>query len=222
MFDALLESGHGRPSRVVGGGVLALLAHVAVTGAALWTTAHGRSATRPVSVSPVIVWPPEPAQPGRPLGSPEPISGPTGLPVPSVPPVALYRMDAGLRLDMRQWAGVVDRGPAESRLGSDGNGPWSVDAVEEPPVLLAASPPVYPEMLRRAGITGRVIVEAVIDTIGGAEPGSVRVIQSVNAGFDEPARDYLLRAVFRPARVHGRPVRVLVRVPIDFALRRRT
>jgi hypothetical protein len=27
------------------------------------------------------------------------------------------------------------------------------------------------------------------------------------------------QALFRPARVHGRPVRVLVRLPIDFKLR---
>src|SRR6266498_2310812 len=71
-----------------------------------------------------------------------------------------------------------------------------------------------------AGMAGRVIVQAVIDTNGSAEPGSVIVVESPDSGFDEPARTYVLTAQFRPGRVRGRPVRVLVRVPIEFALSR--
>ena len=90
--------------------------------------------------------------------------------------------------------------------------------MEEPPALLAAGVPRYPDLLRAAGITGRVVMEIVIDTLGRAEPGSAVVVQSANPGFDDPARRYILGARFRPARVHGRAVRVLVRVPIDFRL----
>ena len=79
---------------------------------------------------------------------------------------------------------------------------WSVALVEEPPVVLA----------------GRVVVEVVVDTLGRAEPGSVAIVASSNQGFDPPARDYVRHALFRPARVHGRAVRVLVRLPIDFAI----
>jgi len=49
-----------------------------------------------------------------------------------------------------------------------------------------------------------------IDTTGRAEPPSVKVIQSPTPGFDQPAKNYVLRALFRPARVHGRAVRVLI------------
>ena len=45
------------------------------------------------------------------------------------------------------------------------------------------------------------------------------VALSLNHGFDGAARSYVVGAVFRPARVHGRPVRVLVRMPIDFRLK---
>ena len=86
------------------------------------------------------------------------------------------------------------------------------------PLLLAGPTPRYPEALRRAGIAGRVIVETVVDTLGRAEPGSMVVVAAPHPGFVAPARDYVLRALFRPARVHGRAVRVLVRVPIDSAI----
>jgi hypothetical protein len=39
-----------------------------------------------------------------------------------------------------------------------------------------------------------------------------------NPGFDAPAREYVLRALFRPGRVHGRPVRVLLNLPIDYKI----
>jgi len=84
-------------------------------------------------------------------------------------------------------------------------------------VLLAGRAPLYPELLRVAGIAGRVVVEAVIDTLGHAG-AALRVVESSHHGFDAPALDYVRRAVFRPGRVHGRPVRVLVRLPVDFRL----
>ena len=77
----------------------------------------------------------------------------------------------------------------------------------------------YPDLLRQAGISGRVLVQAIIDTLGRAEPNSVKVLQSPNPGFDQSAKDYVLKALFRPARVHGRAVRVLIQTPVDFNLK---
>ncbi len=93
--------------------------------------------------------------------------------------------------------------------------------VEERPEVLSGPHLEYPGLLREAGIQGRVLVQAIIDTTGRAEPRSVKVIQSPNPGFDQSAMDYVLRAMFRPARVHGRAVRVLINLPIDFSIRRK-
>ncbi len=54
--------------------------------------------------------------------------------------------------------------------------------------------------------------------LGRAEPGSL-VLQSSHPGFEGAARAYVLGALFRPGRTHGRAVRVLVRLPISFTLR---
>jgi protein TonB len=124
-----------------------------------------------------------------------------------------------LPLDPRIWLTTGDGARITNPLAGTGD-PWTGGQVDEPPALLAGQPPRYPEALRAAGRAGRVIIQAVIDTIGHAEPGSVIVVESPDSGFDDPARSYVLTAQFRPGRVRGRPVRVLVRVPIEFALSR--
>src|SRR6266487_2136702 len=91
-------------------------------------------------------------------------------------------------------------------------------AVDEPPAIVSAPPLEYPPMLRRAGLQGRVTVQAVIDTLGRAEPASLKVIARPNTAFDQSARAYVLHAVFRPARIKGRAVRVLIRVPVDYRI----
>jgi protein TonB len=93
--------------------------------------------------------------------------------------------------------------------------------VEEKPSVLSGPTLQYPELLRQAGIQGRVLVQAIIDTLGRAEPNSVKILQSPNPGFDQPAKTYVLKALFRPARVHGRAVRVLINLPIDFRIQGR-
>lgn len=93
--------------------------------------------------------------------------------------------------------------------------------VEERPEVLSGPRLAYPHALRMAGIQGRVLVRAIIDTNGRAEPASIRILQSPDTGFDQSARDFVLQAQFRPARVKGHAVRVLVNLPIDYKIRRR-
>ena len=92
--------------------------------------------------------------------------------------------------------------------------------VEEPPVLLSHPVPRYPDILRQAGIEGRVVVEAVIDTTGRAERDGLRVVSSSHALFTPEASALVLGSRYRPARFGGRPVRVRILVPVAFALRR--
>ncbi len=94
-------------------------------------------------------------------------------------------------------------------------------AVDQRPSILWGPPITYPDMLRHVGVQGRVVVRAIIDTTGRAEPGSVQIVETPHVAFNQSARDYVLHAVFRPARVHGQAVRVLVNMPIDFKIRER-
>jgi TonB family protein len=98
--------------------------------------------------------------------------------------------------------------------------PLPIDLVQDLPVLLAASPPAYPPLLRAAGVQGRVEIQVVVDTLGRVEPGTLRVVHSDNPAFEAPAIESLRGARFRPARVFGRAVRVLVQIPVAFVLQR--
>jgi TonB family protein len=91
-------------------------------------------------------------------------------------------------------------------------------AVDEPAEIVSAPALEYPTALRHAGLQGRVTVQAVIDTLGRAEPASVKIVARPNTAFDESARAYVLQAMFRPARVKGRAVRVLITVPVNYRI----
>jgi protein TonB len=72
--------------------------------------------------------------------------------------------------------------------------------------------------MQRAGIEGIVLLQAIVDTTGWIERGSVRVIQSDNVTFEGAAKRLIERNIFQPGRVRGEPVRVLVQLPVQFRL----
>src|SRR5438093_13457792 len=88
------------------------------------------------------------------------------------------------------------------------------EAVEGP----QRAAPVYPERLRQAGLSGRVLVSAVIDTTGHSEPGSINIIDSPHEDFSREARRYVAGAEFQPALIGDRPTRVCTQIPVDFKI----
>jgi TonB family protein len=125
-----------------------------------------------------------------------------------IPPVDLQQ-----RFDPKDYSGSGVEGSRAS-----GNEVYAEALVEERPVLLSAPAPVYPALLKQAGIQGRVILPAVIDTIGRVEPASVRIMKSAHPAFDQPTKDWVLKALFRPARLHGRGVRVFINLLVDYSI----
>ncbi len=116
---------------------------------------------------------------------------------------------------------VLERFAASCPQGASGMVPTGNEVfmeaiVEEKPAVLSGPTLQFPELLRQAGIEGRVLVQAIVDTLGRVEPNSIKVLQSPNPGFDQSATNYVLKALFRPARVHGRAVRVLIQIPVAF------
>ena len=145
------------------------------------------------------------------------IDAPLDIPT-EIPPV-----DLSERFDPRDFSGVgVEGGIFSGVVG--GTGPvdltqtFSEAAVDERPERLSGPQLRYPEMLRQAGIEGIVVLEFVIDTTGRVEEESIRVLQSANRAFEGPARDVIRRSVYRPGRVRGQAVKVLVQQAINFAI----
>ena len=141
---------------------------------------------------------------------------------PSGKAAQLVRFNArGLERHMSQVDAACPAGRnGDGRAGAGGAADqvYSEAAVDERAEIVSAPPLEYPPALRQAGLQGRVTVQAVIDTLGRAEPASLKVIARPNTAFDESARAYVLHAAFRPARVKGRAVRVLIKVPVDYRI----
>jgi TonB family protein len=106
-------------------------------------------------------------------------------------------------------------GNCETTTATDG-------LAEEHAEILSGPLPVYPELLRQAGVQGRVVLEATVDTTGRVVAPSILVILVTNPGFVAAARRALLATVFRPAMVGGKPVRMRVRIPYEFAIQNGT
>jgi protein TonB len=82
-------------------------------------------------------------------------------------------------------------------------------------VLLSVQPPVYPEMVREAGIDGTVTVQVLV-----GKDGKVKQAQAVDG--PDPLRASGVAsartAIFKPALQGTSPVEVWVMVPITFQL----
>jgi TonB family protein len=109
--------------------------------------------------------------------------------------------------------------PAPAPPGAPTGEVFASQVVDEPPATISFPSPAYPERLRQAGIEGRVTVQCIIDTTGAPEAGSLRVVESPDSGFNAVALAALRQARFKPARVKGQAVRVLVSIPLDFKVR---
>lgn len=76
----------------------------------------------------------------------------------------------------------------------------------------------YPEIARKAGVEGRVLVYAQVDEEGSVQ--RTRVIQSLGPnGCDEAAIAAIKAVKWKPAKQRDRSVKVWIAVPVDFKLR---
>ena len=194
--------------------VASITLHVGLGAAVLFGTAKaGRSDPTPPIERPIVFQPASPVEKGGGVSLPGPITvvqpdignlsiatplPQTGALMPSFSPV---------------YAGAV----STPTMGlPDGMGTLFT---EEHAEVLSGPLPVYPDLLRQAGVQGRVVLEAVVDTTGRVLAQSIAIVSATNPAFVAPARQALLATLFRPAMVGGKAVRIRVRIPYEFAIR---
>lgn len=148
----------------------------------------------------------------------------------AIPPVDLEQR----ALDPRDFSGRgVEGGAARGVVGGTGTfDPAEVlpesggepvpetlaDARFEPAELLSQPTPRFPPALLAVGVSGRVVIQFVVDTVGQVEPPSITVLESTHPGFEASARESVAGAVFRPAHLGAYPVRQLTRQPVRFVI----
>jgi protein TonB len=229
MFENLIES---KPKRNRTGKQIALSAvlHVVVGYLAIIATANAAEQIKAINADTSLVFlkPPEPPPPPPPetpppeaivTANPPPLGFQTVMPpteIPKdIPPVNLNE-----RFNAADFSGKgVEGGIATGVVG--GSGPvtgetFLQEQVDDPVQPLNIPKPRYPPVLQQAGVSGFVDAQYVVDTLGHAEPVSWKVLRSSNAQFEAPAREAIMKGVFKPARIKGAAVRQLVQQSIKF------
>ena len=218
MFETLIESKKkSDKKRFLGVGFVSLIIHTGLIAAAIFATVKAGQSDTKVRTDTTLVFleqqqqkPPEqqPVQLDIPLKGFQTVVAPTEIPT-NIPPINLQE-----KFDPKDYSGSGVEGGVANGMVPTGE-VYAVDLVEEKPSVLSGHLE-YPELLRQAGISGQVTLQAIVDSTGRVEPNSIKTIQSSNPAFEQAARSYVLKAVWRPARVRGRAVRVLISIPIVF------
>lgn len=155
---------------------------------------------------------------------------PKGLTAPDQTPDHIAK-DAGVNpvsdvpSDIPYIPGALQLGPDDGPPGVDPNPavpaerkilpPWEMVKV---PQVLSRVEPRYPPAAAAMGLTGRVVLEAVVDESGNVE--SVRVVSSSNSLFDQAAMDAVRKWRYSsPVGQGGQRVACYMTVVITFALR---
>jgi TonB family protein len=72
----------------------------------------------------------------------------------------------------------------------------------------------YPPQLRDARVSGRALVEVIVDTDGRVREGSAKVIETTHPAFETATLRAAERFRFRPAKIAGMVVPVKVAIPV--------
>lgn len=93
---------------------------------------------------------------------------------------------------------------------------FDIKQLDQTPIPKFRAKPQYPFEMRRAGISGEVLVEFIVDTNGDVRnPFAVR---STQREFEQSAVQAVSKWKFRPGRKGGHAVNTRMQVPIVFSL----
>ncbi len=94
---------------------------------------------------------------------------------------------------------------------------FELEELDERPRPITQVAPVYPDNMRRSGITARVSVIMIVDEHGMVK--NPRIETSTNSAFDKSALDAIKKWRFTPGVKDGRKVKTRMRQPFSFTVR---
>ncbi|MEP6780054.1 MAG: energy transducer TonB [Gemmatimonadaceae bacterium] len=236
MLNNLIES-KAKQQKRFGGQAFSLIAHAVVVAGAVVLTANAgiineKTKEEKVDFVEVKKDEPKPPEPDKPPPPPDVVvqqPPPKGFQVLQAPieiPTVIPDIDLSKKMtDVSDFTGKGVAGGTAKGVGSgpapppQGDQPYFEFQVEKPVVAAPGSPgPVFPEMLKSAGVEGTVLAQFIVDTTGRAEVASFKVLKSDHAQFELAVKNALPRMRFLPAEVGGKKVKQLVQQPFQFSL----
>lgn len=129
----------------------------------------------------------------------------------------IIELDAELNLDNN----VIELPPPPPQFEEEEEEQEIFVIVEQMPELVGGLASIqknieYPELARRAGIEGRVVVQFIIDKQGNVN--NPVVVRGIGGGCDEEALKAVAKAKFIPGKQRGKPVLVKYSLPVSFKL----
>ncbi len=229
MFENLIES-KPRKLKTVKQQITSLVLHLVLGYGAIKATAGAAETLKAVlqDTTMFILKAPEPPPPPPPntpppeaivSANPPPLGFQTVMP-PTEIPKEIPPVNLNERFNAADFSGKgVEGGLATGIAGGTGpvTGETFLEAQVDDPVQQVNIPkPRYPPVLQQAGVSGFVEAQYVVDTLGHAEPPTWKVLKSTNQQFEAPAREAIMKGLFKPARIKGGAVRQLVQQRISF------
>ncbi len=230
MFNELIASDR-KKQRSLGQGILSMVVHVALIYGMVQVTRGAAETIRDIVEDTTLVFlappkapppPPEAPPPEAIVSANPPPRGFQTVVAPEAIPTEIPPINVAERFNPDDFTGKgVEGGIAAGVVGGTGDVPISGEVfleanLDDPPRVISGATPRYPPVLQSAGISGRVVFEFIIDTTGHAEANSFKLKESTNKAFEAPAKEAVLKTVFKPGRVRGKPVRVLVVQGVSF------
>ncbi len=237
MFDVLVESnrkGHRDVSGTIGGLLFSTGFQTAIIIAAVYATIQVAEEVQGLDMDTIVLRLDEPEPEPEPDEPPPPIitslnPPPKGFQVLMAPvdiPKEIPPIDLNQRFDPRDYSGVGVEGGVFSGVDG-GTGPvdlaqvFQEAVVDERPERLSCPRPQYPRMMQQANIEGQVLLQFIVEPNGRVTRQTIEIMSSTHRAFAGPARDMIQRCLFRPGKVRTSSVRVLVQMPVVFALHER-
>ena len=97
-----------------------------------------------------------------------------------------------------------------------GAGGITARAAVEPAVPVRMVAPVYPDSMRRDGVSGVVSVVFEVDEKGNVTDPKVQ--KSSNHEFEQPALDAIVKWKFKPGLKDGVPIKMKLSIPLKFSV----
>ncbi|NBB99871.1 MAG: TonB family protein [Bacteroidetes bacterium] len=150
---------------------------------------------------------------------PPPPRPPVPVEVPDDANIADEDLDMDMSFDPNEAPDTPPPPPSNEEEGDDE--PEIFQVVEDMPQPVGGMAGIqqrinYPDIARRAGVEGRVIVQFVVDENGNVQ--NPQVVRGIGAGADEEAIRVLRETEFTPGMQRGRPVPVRMSWPVTFRL----
>ncbi|HLP25523.1 MAG TPA: TonB family protein, partial [Acidobacteriota bacterium] len=141
----------------------------------------------------------------------------TGLVETTTAPITpVSRFSSLSQITADQNATSQEQPPAPARLGAGMKDLFDSAELDQKPVARVMAPPAYPFEMRRAGISGEVMVEFIVDTSG--DVILAQVTRSSRREFEAAAIRTVQKWKFKPGRKDGRVVNTRAFTPVVFSL----